>query len=525
MDVDERYRASVERLLNLFTRPCHDGPPDPVQPGGGGGGARCGCDGQLPPHHFTLAEFGSRVLYPIYPDDYARLCPRPNAPGIGGSNQALAAIVKDWMGLPHEPPANGGQLLLQVAYPVVGRVFVDDLNALVAAERVAVQRDALVDAVIAAGPVALLPQGLFERISVRVLTPDSSPFNTEPLRSPAFDGKSLAQALQGAELSWPLPAALSQRIVLADGQALCLAEGLTVCDSPSLERSEHPPSPSTIKSEIFRTGGVNPDDLRTAARDFARRRALSVDSDGSDESGDDGSGGGVSRMSESDDVDALGNALEGSGDSAGSDGDGAVVISSPIGATNSARAASGAALLGDVQEELELSAALATSALTSHTSMATDAESDAHKCPVCLRNLGEFDHVVQLVGHNPAEGACGHEFCCACISNWLERKPECPLCRSRPGCQRIYSVKDGRRELIDELTVPVVPSAADVAEPDGVNGARHAPDPIVTAYHRSVLRVFRQLVIGSGVDTADERAYWEAAGASQGRELRPRGPR
>eukprot|EP00966_Prymnesium_polylepis_P259114 5984451-Prymnesium_polylepis.1 len=78
------------------------------------------------------------------------------------------------MGLPHEPPANGGQLLLQVAYPVVGRVFVDDLNALVAAERVAVQRDALVDAVIAAGPVALLPQGLFERISVRVLTPDSS---------------------------------------------------------------------------------------------------------------------------------------------------------------------------------------------------------------------------------------------------------------------------------------------------------------------------------------------------------------
>ena len=87
-----------------------------------------------------------------------------------------------------------------------------------------------------------------------------------------------------------------------------MAEGLTVCDSPSLERSERPPSPSTIKSEIFRTGGVNPDDLRTAARDFARRRALSVDSDGSDESCDDGSGGGVSRMSESDDVDALGNA-------------------------------------------------------------------------------------------------------------------------------------------------------------------------------------------------------------------------
>eukprot|EP00966_Prymnesium_polylepis_P251328 5810881-Prymnesium_polylepis.1 len=65
MDVDPRYRASVERLLNLFTRPCHEGLSGPVQPGGGG--ARCGCDEQLPPHHFTLTEFGSRVRIQLNP--------------------------------------------------------------------------------------------------------------------------------------------------------------------------------------------------------------------------------------------------------------------------------------------------------------------------------------------------------------------------------------------------------------------------------------------------------------------------
>jgi len=141
MDWIPIYQASVERLLNLFTRPCHDGLPAPVQPGGGGPlGARCGCAGNPPPHHFTPAEFGSRVLYKIYPRDYAKLCHR-------ASNQALAAIVKDWMNLPDAPPTNaklrqpqGGSK--QVAYPVVGRVFVDNLDALVAAERDAVQTQA-----------------------------------------------------------------------------------------------------------------------------------------------------------------------------------------------------------------------------------------------------------------------------------------------------------------------------------------------------------------------------------------------
>ena len=108
----------------------------------------------------------TQVLYEIYPQDYALLCPRATEPGVGGSNDALADIVQEWMGLPDRPPRNAKLPQpqgagVQTAYPVVGRVLVDNLDALVADERAAVQQDALAAAVQAAVQQGvMLPAGL-----------------------------------------------------------------------------------------------------------------------------------------------------------------------------------------------------------------------------------------------------------------------------------------------------------------------------------------------------------------------------
>lgn len=517
MDVDERYRASVVRLLNRFTRPCHDGPSDPVQPGGGVGGARCGCDGQLPPHHFTLAEFGSRVriqlnrtthiysaartlalgclrqctwrqsgclphrpppppshtavdvpisqvLYPIYPQDYAKLCPRPNAPGIGGSNQALAAIVKDWMDLPHAPPANaklrqsqGGSQ--QVAYPVVGRVFVEKnkrkFKAAINAERKAVQHKALVDAVIAAGPAALLPQDLCERISVRVLTPDPSPFNDERLRSAAFEGKSLAQALRDADPVWPLPEALSQRIGLADGQALCLAEGLTIASDPSLYPNEPLPSPSTLKSDAFVTSrGEHVCDLRTAARDFARRCATHADSGGGGSSGAGGPGGSGESVGDGSDIDTAGDsALASSDDGQHGRGDDN---------TSGARA-------GRKRSRCEAGRSDSPGA------------AEAHKCSICHEGVIE-----QSIGLG-----CNHIFHGPCIVEWMRRGRRgeitlnhhlCPNCRAP--IEAMYTLDSGGNRI---TTVPV-PEVANDAAALSTPGAYVWP-----RVHAGIARALRQL--------------------------------
>jgi len=462
MDWIPVYRASVERLLNLFTRPCHDGPPDPVQPGGGGGGARCGCDGQLPPHHFTLAEFGSRVLYEIYPQDYVRLCPRPNAPGIGGSNQALAAIVKDWMNLPHAPPANAKLLpgsSLQVAYPVVGRVFVEKnkrkFKAAINAERKAVKHKALVDAVIAAGPAALLPQDLCERISVRVMTPDPSPFNAEPLRSAAFEGKSLAQALRDADPVWPLPEALSQRIGLADGQALCLAEGLTIASDPCLYRNEPLPSPSTLKSDAFVTSRGEPVcDLRTAARDFARRCATHADSGGGGSSGAGGPGGSGESVGDDSDVDTAGNsALASSDDGEHGHGDDN---------TSGARA-------GRKRSRCEAGRSDSPGA------------AEAHKCSICHENVIE-----QSIGLG-----CNHIFHGPCIVEWMRRGRRgeitlnhhlCPNCRAP--IEAMYTLDSGGNRI---KTVPV---------PEVANDAAALSTPLAYVgprVHAGIARALRQL--------------------------------
>ena len=53
------YKDSVFRLLEKFTEGC-GGNGQVVQPGEGGGAARCGCV-QGPPHHFKLGDFAEKA--------------------------------------------------------------------------------------------------------------------------------------------------------------------------------------------------------------------------------------------------------------------------------------------------------------------------------------------------------------------------------------------------------------------------------------------------------------------------------
>ena len=72
-------KDSVVRLLDIFTERCDEDGPAAVQPGQGGAGAKCGC-GMVPPHHFTLEDFGTKVRYPpaaclLHIPAHSRGCP------------------------------------------------------------------------------------------------------------------------------------------------------------------------------------------------------------------------------------------------------------------------------------------------------------------------------------------------------------------------------------------------------------------------------------------------------------------
>ena len=340
--------ADVERLLDRFTMPCTAGGGEPTQPGsgrGGHGGASCGCQGQTPPHHFTVGQFASQVcglsaaiaarastallarvhalalsvvgmwllpwrpsrrapsphmrccacsshqvLYKIHPNDYARLCPRADSkPGVGGSNKDLAVIVKDWMGLDEAPGPDkkvGGRV---VQYPVVGRVLVDKLDALVATERAAVQRDAIKTAIEAVPQTEMLPEELCERIRCRKCTNEYGG---------VFDKDALAQAIEEASAAEDLPEPLQQRIGLCDGQAASLLEGLSISDTPTLDAKRLGlPTQHELALAVFDMmpmPGYMPSRLRRAARDFARRRAMLALTDDGGEDGGGGEGGGGS---------------------------------------------------------------------------------------------------------------------------------------------------------------------------------------------------------------------------------------
>uniref|UniRef100_A0A8C3BQT2 RING-type E3 ubiquitin transferase n=1 Tax=Cairina moschata TaxID=8855 RepID=A0A8C3BQT2_CAIMO len=60
--------------------------------------------------------------------------------------------------------------------------------------------------------------------------------------------------------------------------------------------------------------------------------------------------------------------------------------------------------------------------------MATALES---RCPICLDTWDNAGYVMP----------CLHQFCFQCIKQWVESKPECPLCkrRVRLGCSSRHS--------------------------------------------------------------------------------------
>ena len=94
---------------------------------------------------------------------------------------ALRPMVQEWMRLRNPPPRNGKLGRIQVTWPVVGRRLVDNLVTRVEAERVAVQRDALIQAALAyLAPDSEhegLPQELKERVRVRTdIYYDVTPF-------------------------------------------------------------------------------------------------------------------------------------------------------------------------------------------------------------------------------------------------------------------------------------------------------------------------------------------------------------
>jgi len=91
--------------------------------------------------------------------------------------------------------------------------------------------------------------------------------------------------------------------------------------------------------------------------------------------------------------------------------------------------------------------------------------------------------------------------------------------------QRFFNIEEGgARKLTGECAIKGTPKAADKAQPDGVNGARHTPAALITPYHREVLqslaRVLNQLVTGPQAEAA--LAGFSAAATSEGRQLRPR---
>ena len=62
-----------------------------------------------------------------------------------------------------------------------------------------------------------------------------------------------------------------------------------------------------------------------------------------------------------------------------------------------------------------------TQASTSSSSPPTSSDSDSRKCLICLSEFEEGDKLTTL--------PCIHTFHTDCISEWLRRKHECPICK------------------------------------------------------------------------------------------------
>uniref|UniRef100_A0A8C3GG79 E3 ubiquitin-protein ligase Topors n=1 Tax=Cairina moschata TaxID=8855 RepID=A0A8C3GG79_CAIMO len=69
-------------------------------------------------------------------------------------------------------------------------------------------------------------------------------------------------------------------------------------------------------------------------------------------------------------------------------------------------------------------------------------------CPICLDTWDNTSYVMP----------CLHQFCFRCIQQWVESKPECPLCKTRVS-SIVHSVRAD--DSFEELVVPP-PAAAPV---------------------------------------------------------------
>jgi len=99
-------------------------------------------------------------------------------------------------------------------------------------------------------------------------------------------------------------------------------------------------------------------------------------------------------------------------------------------------------------------------------SMATALES---RCPICLDTWDNAGYVMP----------CLHQFCFQCIQQWMESKPECPLCKRRVS-SIIHSVRADNK--FEEVVIPPPAEASLVAQPAGrarghaaTTGPRHHP--------------------------------------------------
>eukprot|EP00075_Anas_platyrhynchos_P015416 XP_027304669.1 uncharacterized protein LOC113842185 [Anas platyrhynchos] len=98
--------------------------------------------------------------------------------------------------------------------------------------------------------------------------------------------------------------------------------------------------------------------------------------------------------------------------------------------------------------------------------MATALES---RCPICLDTWDNAGYVMP----------CLHQFCFQCIQQWMESKPECPLCKRRVS-SIIHSVRADNK--FEEVVIPPPAEASLVAQPAGrarghaaTTGPRHHP--------------------------------------------------
>ena len=124
-------------------------------------------------------------------------------------------------------------------------------------------------------------------------------------------------------------------------------------------------------------------------------------------------------------------------------------------------------------------------------------EEDDDVCSICLETLDAPQTSV-------AKLSCGHSFHPHCVNRWIEDSASCPNCRASPSVITIYLCgRHGEHRERSRRCVPTDPPKQDLPVEDaGLYGSRFAPDTLLSAHHRAVLRVFRELLVGSAPNAA-----------------------